>query len=222
MLQLHSTRYLFGSTMVFVAAIANAWAAEDALDGWDKYKFGMTIKQVQAVTGIAWGETETEEVKSGDTVIAKFTFLKATEPVKIGTSAYNLRIDFEPDIGLTRIGFENKMPVKSIAACEHKFTDALRELERRHGALATNSKVGKTDTPFGTLDQTWRNAPTGSSKYDYLIATMQFEPKGPVHRSIELNAIRKFGNKWVALRAISPNDKTRCEVTIGYIDASSF
>lgn len=217
-MQFLSTNFVLGWAMVLVPAAPGAWAADDVLEGWDQYKFGMTIEQVRAVPGVAWGETQHEEVKLYD---VKFTFLEAAAPAKIGTGTYNLRIDFKPDVGLTRIGLEDKTPVKSIAACERKFTNALSELERRHGALGTNSKVGKTDTPFGTLNNTWRNAPTGSSKYSYLIATMQFKPDDPVRRSIELNAIRKFDDKWVSLRAISPNDITICEVTIGYIDASS-
>ena len=215
MLRLLSTCLLFGSSMLLVAAAPGAGASDDVLEGWEKYKFGMTIEQVRAVPGSAWGETQTQEFGNETS-----KHLKAAAPVKIGTSTYNLNTVFKPDM-LIRIDFEDKAPVKSIAACERKFTDALGELERRHGAFVALSKEGKTDTPFGTLNYTWRNAPAGSSNYVYLIATMQFEPKGPVSRSIELNAIRKFGNKWVSLRAISPNDITICEVTIGYIDASS-
>ncbi|MEQ1754307.1 MAG: hypothetical protein ABL973_09265 [Micropepsaceae bacterium] len=206
--------------MLIVAAITNARAAGDVLDGWDKYKFGMTIEQVRAVPGIAWGETRTDEVKAGDDVIAKFTFLKATAPVKIGTRAYNLRIDFKPDIGLTVIGFDDKTAAQSTTTCERRFTDALGALERWHGAFTARAKIGKTPTPFGTLDLTWRNAPTGSSSYEYTVATMQFEPKGQVHRSIVSSVSRKFGNKFVALRGASPDERTRCEITINYSDTS--
>ena len=210
-----STSVQFCSAVLLVAVAPGVRASDDILEGWDKYKFGMTIEQVRAVPGIAWGETEAQEFGNETS-----RHLKATAPVTIGGSTYNLNIVFKPDM-LIRIDFEDKTPVKSIAACERKFTDALSELERRHGAFAATSKAGNTDTPFGTLNNTWRDAPTGSSKFGYLIATMQFEPKGPVHRSIELNAIRKFGGKWLSLRAISPNDITRCEVSIGYIDRSS-
>jgi hypothetical protein len=209
-----------GAAMLIAAAIPNAWAGDDVLDGWEKYKFGMTIEQVRAVPGIAWGETQTEEVKAGEEVIAKFTFLKATAPVKIGTHAYDLRIDFKPDIGLTLIGFEDKTAAKSTTACERRFTDALGALERRHGQFTAREKVGKTPTPFGALDLTWHNAPTGSSTYEYTVATMQFEPKVQLDRTIVSSVARKFGNKLVALRGASPDEKNRCEVTINYSDTS--
>lgn len=216
MLRLLSTRLLFGSAILLAASAPGARASDDVLEGWEKYKFGMTVEQVRAEPGVAWGEATTREFDTD-----KFTDMKATAPVKIGTGTYNLSVGFKPD-KLVRIGFEDTITAAaSVAACERRFTDALAELERQHGALTASSKQGKTDTPFGSLTVTWRKAPTGASTYNYLIGLMQFEPNGPVSRSIELTVIRKFGNKWLSLRAISPNDKTRCEITIGYVDMSS-
>lgn len=148
-------------------------------------------------------------------MFAKFTFLTASAPVKLGTGTYSLRIDFTPNTGLTRIGFEDKTP--SADNCERRFTDALATLEQRHGTFVARSPVGKTATPFGTLDMKWRNAPTGKSIYNYLVATLQFEPKGPVHTSIESSVSLMSGNKVLAIRSISP-DAASCTVTISYAD----
>jgi len=210
MLRLFLASFLFGAAMLIVAAIPNARAADDVLDGWEKYKFGMTIEQVRAVPGIAWSETKTEEIGA-----MKFTWLEATAPVKFGLRAYNLRIDFKPDIGLQRIGFEDKTAATSTGSCERRFTGALATLEQRHGAFVARSPVGTTDTPFGTNDMRRRNAPTGKSTYNYLVATMQFEPKGPVHTSIESSVFLRSGNKSLSIRAISP-DATSCTVAFDY------
>ncbi len=212
--------FVCASAVLAAAAIPSSRAADDVLDGWDDYKFGMTIEQVRAVPGIAWGEVQTPEVISGDTFSMKFTFLKATAPVTIGAHAYDLKIYFKPDIGLTSVHFEDKTAAKSTAACELRFTDALAALERKHGAFAARQKAGKTTTPFGTLDLTWRKAPTGSSTYEYTMATMQFEPKGPVHRSIVSSVTRRYGNKLLGLSATSPGANTRCDVSLGYTDTS--
>jgi hypothetical protein len=178
----------------------------------------MTIEQVRAVPGIAWSETKTEEIGA-----MKFTWLEATAPVKFGARAYSLRIDFTPDIGLSRIGFEDKTAVpstKPTAACERRFTDALGELERRHGAFAARAKVGKSDTSIGTVDVAWRNAPTGKSTYEYALYSAQFDADSPVQRTIELSVARRFGNKLIGLREHLPDGETHCEITINYSDTS--
>lgn len=208
--------------MLVVATIPSASASDEVLEGWDNYKFGMTIEQVRDVPGIAWGEVQTPEVTSGDTFSMKFTFLEATAPVTIGAHAYDLKIYFKPDIGLTSINFEDKTAAKSTAACELRFTDALAAFERKHGAFAARQKAGKTPTPFGALDLTWRKAPTGASTYEYTMATMQFEPKGPVHRSIVSSVTRRFGNKLIGLSATSPGANTQCIVSLGYTDTSAY
>ena len=108
MLRLLSTSFQFCSAVLLVAVAPGVRASDDVLEGWDKYKFGMTIEQVQAVPGIAWGETEAQEFGNETS-----KHLKAAAPVKIGTSTYNLNTVFKPDM-LIRIDFENTAPVKSI------------------------------------------------------------------------------------------------------------
>lgn len=194
-------------------------APQKTLDGWGRYKFGMTVDQARAVGGISWKKAELEIIKLTDKVEGRWWHMDSENTQAIGGKDYRVRLSFKPDTGLHWIYLTHAGLVKTAPDCQRVFEEAVQDLEQRHGVFRPlNPAQPEKDTGFGKRKVEVKNVPKSKSKYGLRTETIQLAPTDPARKYLFAESLKTFGNTKISAVSDIKSSPGGCKFDIIYTD----
>jgi|GEM_PF-3573989 len=124
--------FLTAASMLVLAALP-AHAEEEAPDGWDAYRFGMTLEEATAVPGLAF-----EEWRNDEDIQKKV--LRSASEVEVGVTPFRIMLHFRFKGGydegwLSLIRLMWKRSQVSETRCAQKHGQIVERMDVRYGVL---------------------------------------------------------------------------------------
>jgi len=192
-------------------AAAGPATAQNKLEGWGQFKFGMTPDQARAVPGMSWGKS----VNTSAPVKASIPAMMFSAPT---TSEYgpdtHVTLAFNADQKLfqIRLYFTDTQPA---ADCEKAFQKTLAKFDAKVGAFAGNAKDDWSvpgDSGQSLLERTSPLKLAGS-RSGYSRRTILPNISG---LNLEAEAKRAFGSSSIELGMLQKDGKDGCYRSIAF------
>jgi|GEM_PF-5819819 len=167
--------------LLLFAAFAFPAQGSGAVAGWQNFRLGMSLEEVQAAaTDISWSEYGLASCREGELRNRWGCVVSAQDyETRVGDLTFRLSARFDEKLRLTSIQLENKdSSGVSASECHTRFRYILEPLENKYGQMnGTTKKLFRDDEMSGErepvpLEQ--RNTPLGGS---YMIPEKQEDYK---------------------------------------------
>jgi hypothetical protein len=136
-------RAFLTAASMLVLAVLPAHAEEEAPEGWDAYRFGMTLEEATAVPGLAF-----EEWRNDEDIQQKV--LRSASEVEVGGTPFRVTLHFRLGGGydegwLSLIRLMWKRSQVSEVRCAQKHGQIVERMDARYGVLTRSDRDG----PYG-------------------------------------------------------------------------
>ena len=114
--------------------------ADAKLDGWDKYKFGMSPDQVRAVPGAAWNDLNKIPMPGG------LAIMDSKAPIAAFDNKYAVHLTFDGGNHLILVDLGRSMEIQQ-PACNAQSQKLVLAAEQAYGPLQPDTSLIKSYTP---------------------------------------------------------------------------